>query len=121
MHALILSTMHINSQIISSPILDGDGSEVDTESIGIKDDNGDLPIHIAIENLDDASAKAISLLAVSYPASLVEKGRQDLIPLNLAIKLDANKDVLAAILLVYTSLNGEMKEQGPMGTRFQMP
>ena len=75
----------------------------------MKDDTGDFPIHLAIENLGHASVEAISLLANSYPTSLVEKGRQGLTPLKLAMKCGADKAAIAAILEAYVFLEGEMK------------
>ena len=75
----------------------------------MKYDSGDLPIHVVIENVDDSSAKVISLLLGLYPSSLAEKGRHGLAPLNLAIKSSAHTAVTAAILEAYTFLEYDMK------------
>ena len=47
------SFAYINSQIVENPILDGNGAEVDTEIIGIKDDNGDRLVVLDYEIPED--------------------------------------------------------------------
>ncbi len=52
-HNTVRSSDYINAQIIDSPILDDDGVEVDTEKIGIKDDNGDRLVVLDYEIPED--------------------------------------------------------------------
>ena len=40
-HNIARDSTYINAQLVDSPILDSNGNQVDTEIIGIKDDNGD--------------------------------------------------------------------------------
>lgn len=52
-HDTVRSPAYINAQIINSPIFDGDGVEVDTEVIGIRDDNGDRLVVLDYEIPED--------------------------------------------------------------------
>ncbi len=52
-HGAARSSTYINAQLIDNPILNDDGIEVDTEIIGIKDDNGDRLVVLDYEIPED--------------------------------------------------------------------